>query len=154
MVDEDADPTPDELREAAALARALDGEAPGAAAPRDALETAALLRYARDGGALAPERERAIAARLRERGPRRSRTWRIAAPVLGGSLALAASLLLLLRTGGPELSLDAPLPGALLEAQARAVAREPGALAALDVEMQRHRRELHARLGLGSGARP
>ena len=153
MVEDEADPTPEELREAEALARALDAQAPDPAAPRDALETAALLRYARDGGALAPERERALAERLH--APRGRRSWRIAAlSALGGSLALAASLLLFLRASGPQLAAPEPPPLALLAAQARAAAREPGALAALDLEMQRYRRELHASFGLAPGAHP
>src|SRR5262245_29625100 len=139
MVEDEPDPTPEELREAEALARALDAQAPDAAAPRDALETAALLRYARDGGALAPERARALAERVRagtRSAPRRR--WRVAAlSALGGSLALAASLLLYLRASGPELA-PGPPPLALLAAQARAATREPGALAALDLEMRRY----------------
>src|SRR5262245_56231086 len=105
MVEDEADPTPEELREAEALAHAPDARTPDAAAPRDALETAALLRYARDGGALAPERERALAERMRgalRRAPQRRRRVVAALSVLGGSLALAAALLLFLRTGGPE----------------------------------------------------
>jgi len=148
MVDEETEPTPDELREAEALARALDGRSSATPAPQDALETAALLRYARDGGALAPERERALAARVRATW--RSRRARVLTSALAGSLALAASLLLLLRTSSPALDVPAP-PLTLLSAQARAAAREPGALGALDAETQRHRRALHARLGLASG---
>ena len=157
MVEDEADPTPEELREAEALARALDAQAPDGAAPRDALETAALLRYARDGGALAPERVRALAERVRIERARRSRTRRrarLVASAIGGALALAASLLLVLRPSSPDLAPPGPPPLALLTAQTRAATREPGALAALDVEMQRYRRQLHASLGLASGARP
>jgi hypothetical protein len=150
MVEDESDPTPEELREAEALARALERQASAGDAPRDALETAALLRYARDGGALPPERERALADRLRARPAAPSRRTRILVSALAGTLAAAASVLLALRANAPRVEAPVP-PLELLTAQARAAAREPGALAALDLEMQRHRRALHASLGLGSG---
>ena len=154
MMEDESDPTPEELRDAEALARALEAQAQAGDAPRDALETAALLRYARDGGALSPERESALGDRLGAHAAVRSaagsRRARILVPALAGTLAAAASVFLALRASTPRI--DAPAPRLeLLTAQARAAAREPGALAALDLEVQRHRRALHANLGLGSG---
>ena len=154
MVEDEPDPTPEELREAQALARALAADVPETEAPRDALETAALLRSTRSTGVLAPERERARAAGVGgaapgERRPR-PRRW-LPVMALGASLALVASLLLFLRPSGPPSAPGRP-PLELLEAQARAAAREPGALTALDREMQLYRRQIHSSLGIDPGA--
>src|SRR6185436_10430389 len=87
----DEEPTPEELREAEALARALDGAPSEAAPPPEALETAALLRHG--GGELDPARAQALAAKLRaEVRPRpRRRWWPVLVP-----LALGAAVLVLL----------------------------------------------------------
>src|SRR5437870_4961890 len=77
MTDEKA-PTPEEQREAEALARALDGQP--ADAPPDALEAAALLRGSRDAE-LSDARARAV----RERVLPRLRHWHWLAPL--GTLA-------------------------------------------------------------------
>ena len=65
------EPTPAEVREAEALRRALAGERPDSAPPPEALETAALLRYAGSAGGLDPARREALRGRLRS--ARRSR---------------------------------------------------------------------------------
>ena len=70
----DDEPTADELREAEALAQALEGRA--SEAPPDALAAAGLLRYAQSqpGAELDPARAQALGARLRtERTERRRR---------------------------------------------------------------------------------
>src|SRR5688572_33450767 len=86
----DDEPTPEELREAEALARALESDPSGSAPPPEALEVAALLRHAHGEGQLDPARAQAMAARLRGlvRPPRRRWLW-LAAPLLAGAAAIA-----------------------------------------------------------------
>lgn len=119
MNDDDIDDI--ELREAEALAAALDRGRASEGLPDDALETAALLRYSEDGGALAPDREDAlleevlhVADRVAAREPRRraARGW-----VFGG-LGLAAGLALLIALRPEPPSTVLPTPSArLLQAQ-------------------------------------
>jgi hypothetical protein len=111
MTDEKA-PTPEEQREAEALARALAGEEGDA--PADALETAALLRGSRSAE-LSDVRARAI----RERVAPRVRHWHWMAPL--GALAAAAATLIVAvaHRGQTPTRIPAP-PAALLAAQAEA----------------------------------
>jgi len=83
MKPEDEQPSEEELREAAALAAALENDAGGGAgAPSDALETAALLRQARAPLTVSPAHEPITAAHVapalegrRTPRPRRGRMW-------------------------------------------------------------------------------
>ena len=167
MKPEDEDPTEEELREAAALAAALEKDARLAAdgeraAPGEALETAALLRHARAPLTVPPAHEPIALAQAaaaldgrRARGRRRARLW------LGASLALpamAAAWLLFATTAqraAPPLraSVAPPAPPAdLLAAQAQATrggADASGALAALDLKMRAYRRQYHEDLRRG-----
>jgi len=139
------EPTPEELREAEALARALDGAAPESAPPPEALEVAALLRHAHGDGQLDPARAQELAARLRAnvRPPRRRWLWLLAPLVVG-----TAALVLLLPAPRPQLPQLTALPApsaALLAAQAEA-ARGRGQLSGLDAQMRTYRRQLFERL--------
>jgi hypothetical protein len=155
---EDQEPTEAELREAAALAAALEGERAAetsavAAAPDDALEAAALLRHARAPIVVPPAAEPAVAAQVapaldarRTRG-RRARIW-IATSLVAP--AAAAVWLLAATIGGrpaPLSALPPPAPSAdLLAAQAQATrggGQAGAALARLDVEMRAYRRRYH-----------
>src|SRR6516225_7440903 len=118
-LDED-EPTPEELAEAERLALALDRGHSAGGAPEDALEAAALLRFSKDGGTLAPERsERILDDVLARAKPRREKA-RLGATLLGLltlSAAGAASIALVVRSQAPEpASLPRP-PRGLLEAQ-------------------------------------
>jgi hypothetical protein len=147
---DDDEPTAEEVEEAARLARALErGHAPEGA-PNDALSAAALLRYAKDGGALDPERSREILedALSRARPPRaRPRVRYTLLGLLGLSAAGAASVVLVLRTQAPEpdTALPAP-PRALLEAQLAAATGPATSLDALAVETGEYRGKVYAKL--------
>jgi hypothetical protein len=134
---EDDAPSPEELREAEALARALEGE-PGVAAPDDVLPVVQLLRHAQRPAELAPERSQALAARLRaEPGGRARRRWWLVAPL--AAAAAAGALFASLRgTPGHELRPS----GALLAAQAAAARGDRAALERLDREMRDYRQSL------------
>jgi hypothetical protein len=163
---EDEAPTPDEEREAAALARALEPSG-GAeeAAPPDALAAAALLRYAHGGGGLDPSRGRTLAAGLGAElaarvaptaPPRRwwSRRWLWVAGPLAGAAAMASVLVVgtarYRAASAPERATPPAPSVALLEAQAAAARGDARAWAALDREMRAYRRDLFAQL---AGAR-
>jgi hypothetical protein len=147
------DVTPEELREAEALARALERGTADDAMPEDALETAAMLRYAHDEGHLTPEREGAILdellARFPARGAARARPrflrWLI--PVVGLTSATAVVILVLRPApeGGPISAVPAP-SRELLEAQLEAAQGEPESGVALDRAMSAYRSELYAAL--------
>jgi hypothetical protein len=142
--DADAPATPEELEQADALARALEGHGKG---PGPELETAALLRQAR-GGEIPDVRAQVLPA-LTGRRPRRLWLW----PAL--LIPMAAAVLLL---GTATFSLRAPAPvhvravvvrvpaapappptSSLLAAQAKAARGDRQALAALEDEMRRYR---------------
>ncbi len=145
MHDDDDTPSPEERREAEALARRLEGEA--GAVPQEVLETASLLRAHRqgsDGPTLDPDPERL--ARLRRQvwqAPRRSSPWPW---VLVGSLAFAALLVLVFvpRAEGPPVrpamsTLVPSPPRSLLEAQTRALARPETQVTEVDAAMVDYR---------------
>jgi hypothetical protein len=143
----DDEPTAEELREAEALARALEGAPSDAAAPPEALETAALLRYTHGGGQLDPARAQTLAGKLRsEVRPRRRRWWWLGlAPLAVGAVGLT-----LFATMGGRSPVTLPAPGpALLAAQAQAARGQPQALADLDAQMRAYRRTLFEKLREG-----
>jgi hypothetical protein len=143
----DEDPTPEEQREAEALARALAGDPTQAAAPQDVLETAALLRSVRADARLDPARAAAVLARARPRAlRRRPPIW----AGLTGAVAVAVVVLVLLRTRPVPPPWPAP-SAELLEAQAAVAGGGAGALERLDTGMRGYRQALFTRLGARSG---
>jgi len=155
--DDDA-PTPEELREAEALARALEGD-PQAAPPADVMPAVGLLRHARARG-LDPARAQALGAKLRAevtaRPPRRW-LWFLLPPLL---VTAAAGLLLVPMATSPSAppvashSPSAPPPPArpseaLLAAQAAVARGDRGALDTLDREMRGYRRALFVSMAEG-----
>jgi hypothetical protein len=145
MHDED-DPSEEELREAEALARALDrGHAP--TPPDDALGAAALLRYARRGATLPEARHDAILSEAIQGARRRERPIRrfFLLSALGLSLA-AAFALVVSRTTRSEPSLLPAPPTTLLSAQAEAARPGAGNLATLGAEMKPYRDSVYAKL--------
>ena len=141
------DPTPEEAREAEALARALEGDGSSADTPQDALQAASLLR----DGELSEERSRAVFERivadsdLEKKKPAGMR-WLI--PVGGLAAAAVVGLLLLLpgTLSSPE-STALPRPGAaLLQAQGRADRGGVKGLVALKGEMQSYRKNMYSAL--------
>ena len=179
MKPEDEEPTEEELREAAALAAALESEAParpdGAPAPpsepaqappADALEAAALLRHARAPIVVPPAHEPIAAAQVRPaldaraaRRRRRARVW-VATSLLAPAAAAAWMLFAttLHRQAAPPFAPVVPPPPAdLLAAQAeatRAGPRASAALATLDLKMRAYRRQYHDGLRRRGGGAP
>jgi len=150
---DDDEPTPEELREAQALARALDGAPSESAPPPEALEVAALLRHAQRGGELDPARAQALAATLRAgvRPPRRRWLWIALVPVAAGVTAMIVLALAPTSgrvTGSRLRSLPAP-SASLLHAQAEAARGQSQSLADLDAQMRAYRQTLFARLREG-----
>ena len=150
MKPDDDEPTAEELEEAARLARALErGHAPEGA-PNDALAAAALLRYAKDGGALDPDRSREILqdALSRAKPPRaRPRLRYTLLGLLGLAAAGAASFVFVLRQQPPEgdTVLPAP-PRALLEAQLAAASGPTASLDTLATATGEYRGRVYAKL--------
>jgi len=152
--DMDLEPTEEELREAAALARALDRGSADDGLPDDAFEIAAMLRFGADGGELDEQRSDAILEEaLRTARPRRPRAekgawWHWLVPAGLVSAAAAAALVgVLATTGGETPTTAAVLPepsSALLQAQAAAAAGDDPD--ALDRAMEAHRAEVLQRL--------
>lgn len=138
------DPTPEELEEARALAEALDGNTANATEPpRDALEAAALLRYAQESE-LDSERESAILRGLGEpaegAGSALSlsrRRWRLVVPAAAiMAAAAAAAVAILWRTPGSELP---PPHLGLLRAQAEVIGAQDQSFAELQAQNDRYR---------------
>ncbi|HJZ84064.1 MAG TPA: hypothetical protein VKN99_02795 [Polyangia bacterium] len=148
MGDDEKEPTPQELAEAAALARALEeGRAGGGPpAPEDALAAAALVRLrGLDRARAQVVLDRVVAAR---RQARRRRAWMILAPLgaLAAAAVLALGLTAPLRRHAPAALRSATLPRpstALIEAQLQAAHGQP---APLDAEMRSYRRALYGAL--------
>jgi hypothetical protein len=168
MKPEDEQPTEEELREAAALAAALEGApaaaagADPAAAPADALETAALLRHARAPLVVPPALEPIAAAQAgavldarRARRRLRGRAWMIPAIAAPAAAAVFLFTMTLRQTAPPPTTAGAPPPPAdLLAAQAQATrgGREASAaLATLETKMRAYRRQYHDGLRRGGG---
>lgn len=170
----DEEPTEEELREAEALVQALERGSSRNALPEDALETAALLRYSRDGGALPEERRRAVLDDLlanakpaeaagRARSARRARWLRWLVPLAGLGAAAGAVLLMTVTAGqqepmpsaaqestaqestAPRFELPPP-PAELLTAQAAAAGGTAREAEALSTRMRGYRREVYAAL--------
>lgn len=135
--------TPEEREEAEALSRALERQRADAALPEDALEVAALLRYARDGGELDPERAEAILgdvfqeARIPER--KKGLLFRLRWPLmaLGAAAATVAVWVTLSAESGTVAALPAP-PSDLLKAQVTAASGRTD-LADLERQMRTYR---------------
>jgi hypothetical protein len=150
MIQDDDEPTAEELEAAEALARALDRGHAAPATPDDALETAALLRYSKDGGALDEGRAAALFedAMSRARAPKaRSRTRFWLFGVLGLAAAGAASLVLVNRAEAPASAalLPAP-PRRLLDAELEAAGTRTASLDALSTETAEYRALVYSRL--------
>ena len=167
MKPEDEQPSEEELREAAALAAALENDAGGGAgAPSDALETAALLRQARAPLMVSPAHEPITAGQVapaldgrRTPRPRRGRMWialSVVAPAAAaGWLFFAQRPMQRLRPIQPKIYVAPPAPSSDLLAAQAAATRGGGpagaALARLDQEMRAYRRLYHEGLRRGHG---
>jgi hypothetical protein len=143
--DPDLPATAEELAQAEALARSLDG-AGGGGSPE--LETAALLRQAH--GAEVPEVVDEILPALKARPRRRWWLWPVMlVPAAAGLLVLATGTLSYRAARPTALQQDAIRPPAtqppsaeLLAVQSRAATGDRAALAALEAEMRRFRPRL------------
>jgi hypothetical protein len=157
MTVHDNDPTPSaqELLEAEALARALEGDGSAEALPQDALATAALLQYGQSGAVLPSDRHDAILQEIqdlarsrRTRAPSRGRSWRWLWAPAGGLVAAAGTFALVFALLGPFDRLSPtilPAPSqSLLEAQAGAASGRSDAYAALQTQMQLYRGNLYS----------
>ena len=133
------EPTPEELREAEALARELEGiPSAGAEAERAA---AALLAYAHRGG-LSPEAKARGAEEVSRLRVARRR-WSVRAGALAAASAAAALAFVL----WPRLPSSLPRPEAeLLRVQSRAAGGDAAAVAALDERMRGYRGQVFASL--------
>ncbi|MEM9067949.1 MAG: hypothetical protein AAGE52_05560 [Myxococcota bacterium] len=137
----------EELREAAALARALErgtAEEP----PEDALQMAALLSFSHDEGALDPDRSAAILEDVfkeaRVRRPEKAPWWRWLIPVGVAGAAAAVAVIFVMKPAPPSGPMALPTPGSeLLQAQAAAAS---GAATKLDSEMEDYRSTVLAAL--------
>ena len=152
MKPEDQDPTPEEQREAEALARALEGDA-SAAPPADVRATVGMLRHAGRGAALAPDRAAAVRARAAEtlvRPARRRARWLwLAAPV--AAAAAAVVLVMVVRRPPSPGALPLPAPSLpLLAAQAAAARGDARALDTLDQQMRAYRASMFRQLTGGA----
>ena len=156
--DEENPPTDQELREAAALARALDG-APleGPTAPADALEAAALLRASGQSIELDPARSAEILADLQRQVRPVVPSMRWARAVVGMASLAAAVLVVVLTSrvaSPPPVARALPRPSsALVGAQLRAIRHPSDPNAALDQELHRYRETLYAELERRHGGR-
>ena len=146
MTTDDDEPNDEELREAEALARALE-RGHGAGAPDDALQAAALLRYSRDGGALDEARAAILFedAMSRARRPARAsrKAWFLGA--LGLSAAGVATWLTAVSLSAPRADLPPP-PAGLLAAQLDAATNHAASLSALRAETASYRTAVYAAL--------
>jgi hypothetical protein len=146
--DPDLPATAEELAQAEALARALDGAA-GGGSPE--LDTAALLRQAR--GAEVPEVIDEILPALKARPRRRWWLWPVMlVPAAAGLLVLATGTLSYRAERAPSTvssrPAGAPRPSpALLAAQTRAASGDPAALVALEAEMRFYRLKMYGEGG-------
>lgn len=163
------EPTEEELREAEALVQALERGSSRNALPEDALETAALLRYSRDCGALPEERRRAVLDELlanaepaESTGRTPSAPWsrwlRWLVPAAGLGAAAGAALLMMVTASEQEPMPSAaqeatepafelpPPPPELLTAQAAAAGGTAREAEVLSARMHGYRREVYAAL--------
>jgi hypothetical protein len=151
---EEDDLTPEEQREAEALALALERGRASPGLPQDALETAALLRYAQDGGELDPRRQAEIldevvrTARVR-RQPTESLWQRLRWPfgLIAAAASSAAAAWLVFAPFGRSEAIALPAPPASLFAAQAAAATKGADIGALDREMQGYRVAVYDALG-------
>jgi hypothetical protein len=144
----DKDPTEKELREAEALARALDGDGSPAEIPADALETAGLLRASREDAGLDPSRQRAILDKILPaiKETRRFSWLRWLVPVGAAAGVLLLVMNIPMYSKAPQeaaVMLPAP-PRSLLMVQARAAQGQE--LKELEKEMRAYRDRMYASL--------
>jgi hypothetical protein len=142
----DDEPTEEELREAEALARALE-RGQGQGVPGDALQAAAFLRFAKDEGALDGARAADLLqdAMARARRPVRAsrKAWFLGA--LGLSAAGVATWLTAVNLPEPGAKLPPP-PASLLSAQLDAATNRAANLNALRTETEGYRTAVYAAL--------
>jgi hypothetical protein len=150
MIHDEEAPTEEELREAEALATALERGRGTAETPGDALGAAALLRYNKDGGALEQGQGQAILedalSLARPRGREvRSRHWLLG--LLGLAAAGAASLAILQRAQAPGALAVLPKPSrTLLQAQIEAAGGGAASLGPLSAETANFRVAMYTAL--------
>jgi len=168
---DDEELSPEERSEAEALVEALERGRAREALPEDALETAALLRYSRDGGELGADRQRAVlddvwASAKRPVAETRSASafgwlkWLVPVGGLGAAAAVALLFATLQTADEPaatsELPVAFPAPGAeLLRAQAAVASGDEGQAERLAEAMRDYRTEVYAALDTryGGGGR-
>lgn len=161
MNEDDPDLGQDELREAEALAHALERGSATDDLPDEAFQTAALIRYGAGGGALREDREDAVleevlaaADRARDRrGTERSTPWWHWLFGAAGLAAAAALVVLIVTSPGQPAPTALPAPDPrLIEAQ---LARLEGSEAdpRFDEAMRGYRGEVYAALEARYGAR-
>ncbi len=149
-----------ELREAEALARALERGSADEELPEDALQSAALIRYGAGGGVLREEREDAIleevlaaADRVRARPKAAAVPWWRWLFGAAGLAAVTALLLVILTSGEAGAPTALPSPDArLIEAQLARI-EDRSADARFDEAMQSYRGDVYAALERRYGAR-
>jgi hypothetical protein len=144
------EPTPNEMREAEALARALEGDGSSPDVPEDALQTSALLRsHELDQVRSQAVFERVLAGTDHKKSARTSSRLRWLIPV-GGLAAVLVAWVLFMVPGIVTLDEAAPasLPppdAELLQAQGKA-ASQPDGLAGLHARMHRYRHDMYRTL--------
>lgn len=153
----DPTPTDEELREADALAEALDAKDPSSGAPADALQAAQLLRFSKDNSALTPEQlARGKAALELDLAKRRRRfRWRRGGPIQAALLILAiitVAVHLARSPSPPAPVVTEAVDREVLLAQARAVAAHDPAQ--LDAAMRSYRGPWLAKLEKHYGGAP
>lgn len=143
------EPTAEELAEAEALARVLDGApSPTSRAPAGA-DAAFLIRHSRDGGELAQERADAVLARVEReaRASRRRLRWIVPPVALAAAAAVALAVYLGRPPAGAPTATALPAPSAdLVRAQLGAAASDDTAAAELAAAMRDYRRDVYAAL--------
>jgi hypothetical protein len=154
----------DEAREAEALARALDRGTASDDLPERELQTAALIRYSADGGALSEEREDAlladviaaadkIAQKKGETKPVPAPWWRWIAAFAGVS---AVAIVIVIVVAGPLRTVEPtalPAPNASLLSAQMGRLEDTGDDARFETEMTAYRRDVYDALGERYGSR-
>ena len=141
------EPTPEEIREAEALARALEGDGSSPDLPEDALQTACLLR----AGDLDQKTSQAVFEKVladSDLAKPKSRPARLRWLVPVGGLATVALVgILLAQPQAQPAPATLPEPeAALLQAQGEAASPKGQDLVALAEQMNRYRRNMYQAL--------